>query len=323
MVSSRLLFYFVRVAELGSLTKASLGLEISQSVLSRHIRALETALGYRVFHRTGRGIALTDAGQALLPGARDLLARSAQFAEEAKALGGSPSGTVVLGMPGSIASMLAGPVYRMASEKYPRIRLRLVEGLSGVIDELLTLGRIDIGLRYNDSGKRSAGETPLCTVDLYLVGPPRDPLTSGGEVRLKSVDGRPFFLPSAPHALRRLMEDLFMRYRMRLVVPFEVDSLSTMTNVVAAGGGYTVAPRSAVARYEDAGTVQLARITHPTISRMLVMSLPVKGALTSATRVTAGLITDLVRDLVDDGQLGRIGAGALMKRTQRSTGAKG
>lgn len=317
MLSTRLLFYFVRIAESGSLTKASVGLQISQSVLSRHIRALEGALGYRVFHRTGRGIALTEAGQALLPGARDLLARSAQFADEAKALGGSPSGTVVLGMPGSIASIVAGPLYRMANEKYPRIRLRLVEGLSGVIEELLMLGRIDIGLRYNDGGRRRTGETPLCTVELYLVAPPGDELSSSGRVRLRALGNRPFFLPSAPHALRRLMEELFAKHRMPLVVPLEVDSLSTMTQVVAAGGGYTVAPHSAVAHYEAAGRVQLARITNPSIERVLVMSLPPKGPLTRATRVTASLISQLVAQLATRGQLGGITKSAAGHRRAR------
>jgi len=306
MLSSRLLLYFVRIAELGSLTRASAALQMSQSVLSRHVRALEGMLGYRVFHRTGRGISLTDEGQVLLPAARDLLARSAQFMDEAKALGGEPSGVIVLGMPGSIASILAGPVYKMAQGRYPKVRLRLVEGLSGVIDELLTLGRVDIGLRYADGPRRRAGETPLCTVDLHLVAPMGDTLTAGGSVRLRELRGRPFFLPSAPHAVRRLMEELFAKHRMTLHVPLEVDSLSTMVQVVAAGGGYTVAPYSAVAHLEAAGRVQLARITHPTISRTLVMAFSAKGPMTGAIRVVAALISDLAAELVREGRVGGI-----------------
>ena len=320
MLTPRLLLCFVRIAELGSLTRASVGLQMSQSVLSRHIHALEDALGFRVFYRTGRGIALTEAGQALLPGARDLLTRSAQFMDDAKALGDAPSGTVVLGMPGSIASILAGPMYQAAREKYPRVRLRLVEGLSGVIDELLTLGRVDMGLRYADGEKRRPAETPLCTLDLDLVAPPGDRRTAKGSVRLRELDGLPFFLPSAPHALRRLMEDLFARHRMSLHVPLEVDSITTMAQVVAAGGGYTVAPRSAVAHLEAAGRVQLARITHPRISRTLVMALSPKGPLTGAARVIASLISELVQELVREGRLGAIPRSGSKRLTARSAG---
>jgi DNA-binding transcriptional LysR family regulator len=306
MLTPRLLLCFIRTAELGSLTRASVGLQMSQSVLSRHIQALEDSLGFRVFYRTGRGIALTDAGRALLPQATDLLARSARFMEDAKALGGEPSGTVVLGMPGSIASILAGPMYQAARERYPRVRLRLVEGLSGVIDELLTLGRVDIGLRYSDGEQRRAAETPLCTVALSLVAPPGDRLTAKGSVRLRQLEDLPFFLPSAPHALRRLMEDLFAKQRMTLHVPLEVDSLSTMAQVVAAGGGYTVAPPSAVAHLEAAGRVQLARIAHPTITRTLVMALSPKGPLTGAARVIESLIPALVGERVRQRELGAI-----------------
>jgi LysR family nitrogen assimilation transcriptional regulator len=306
MLSTRLLLYFVRIAELGSLTRASAGLQMSQSVLSRHVAALEAALGYRVFYRTGRGISLTEEGRSLLPRARDLLARSVQFMDEAKALGGEPSGVVVLGMPGSIASILAGPVYKLAQGRYPKVRLRLVEGLSGVIDEMLTLGRLDIGLRYADGPKRRAGEKPLCTLDLYLVAPPGDTLTARGTVRLRDLEDRPFFLPSAPHAVRRLMEDLFAKNRLSLNVPLEVDSLSTMVQVVAAGGGYTVAPYSAVAHLEAAGRVRLARITHPTIRRTLVMALSPKGPMTGAIQAVTVLISELAAELVKEGQVGGV-----------------
>jgi DNA-binding transcriptional LysR family regulator len=110
------------------------------------------------------------------------------------------------------------------------------------------------------------------------------------------------------------MEDLFAKQHMTLHVPLEVDSLSTMAQVVAAGGGYTVAPASAVAHLEAAGRVQLARITHPTITRTLVMALSPKGPLTGAARVIEGLIAALVGERVRQRELGAIAKARLPNR---------
>ena len=59
--------------------------------------------------------------------------------------------------------------------------MRFVEALSGGIDELLTLGRIDLGLFYTRKANARRGEIPLCTVDLVLVAPSGDALTAGRE----------------------------------------------------------------------------------------------------------------------------------------------
>jgi LysR family transcriptional regulator, nitrogen assimilation regulatory protein len=151
------LTYFVHISETRSLTKASIGLDVSTSVLSRKIQQLETSLGQRLLQRTGRGVTLTEFGRALLPNAQALLAEAARFMDAAAATAGRPSGRVVVGLPGSIAAMIAGPLFRAVQRRYPSISLRLVEGLSGAIEELLLLGRIDIGLYYTRRARARRG----------------------------------------------------------------------------------------------------------------------------------------------------------------------
>ena len=104
MFDLRLLECFVRTAEVGNLTKAAFGLDVSHSILSRRIKALEDGLGYRVFNRTGRGVSLTESGKQLFAGAKELLRSARKLADEAKAAGGGPNGAVAIGLPGSIAS---------------------------------------------------------------------------------------------------------------------------------------------------------------------------------------------------------------------------
>lgn len=302
MLDLRVLESFVRIAELGSLTKAGAGLNVSHAVLSRQVQALERSLGYRVFNRTGRGVTLTEGGRHLFVGATELIERARQVTEEAVALGTAPSGVVTVALPGSVAGVIAGPLFQSAQERYPRISLRFVEALSGVIDELLALGRIDLGLFYTGKAMLRRGETPMCTVEMMVVAPAGDRMTAAGTIRLRQLKNQPLILPGFPHALRRLIEDSCMQQGFQAQVPFQVDSLSTMVEVVAAGRGYTVAPFDAVAHHVAARRVQVARITRPAIRRLLVMAEPHRGKTTIATRAVAGLISSHVMGCIREGR---------------------
>jgi LysR family nitrogen assimilation transcriptional regulator len=302
MLDLHILESFVRIAELGSLTKAGVGLGVSHTVLSRQVKALEQSLGYRVFHRTGRGVTLTEGGRHLFAGAAELIRRARQITDEAVVLGKAPSGVVTVALPGSVAGVIAGPLFQSAQERYPRISLRFIEALSGVIDELLTLGRIDLGLFYTNTQKVSRDGTPLCVVEMMVVAPAGDRMTASGTIRLRQLRNRPLILPGFPHALRRLIEDSCMQHGFRAHVPFQVDSLSTMVEVVAAGSGYTIAPFDAVAHHVAAKRVEVARITHPALRRVLVMVEPHRGKSTLATRAVAGLIGSHVKECIRAGR---------------------
>lgn len=296
MFDMRVLEIFVRVAELGTLGKASIGLDVSPSILSRQISALERSLGYRVFNRTGRGVTLTEAGKRLLPRAKDLLRNARELEEEARAIGGTVSGTVSVGVPGSIASMMAGPLFQVARTRHPRISIRFVEALSGLIDELLATARIDLGLYYTNKANARRGEISLCVVEMMLVSPPGDPLTAKASVPMKQLRNRPLVLPSFPHALRRLVEECCAQQGFAAQIALEVDSLSTMKDIVAAGSGvYTIAPFDAVAHDVAAGRVRISRIVSPAIRRLLVMASTPTGKSNAATEAIQKLIETQVR----------------------------
>lgn len=119
---------------------------------------------------------LTELGKMLLPRAKQILADVRQLESDACALSGTPTGTVLIGLPTSVAELLAGPLLERTSYLSTDSYL-LVEGLSGVVEELLRDGRIEIGLFFAKRPNLSRGDHILCLNSLYLVGPSGDALT--------------------------------------------------------------------------------------------------------------------------------------------------
>src|SRR4051812_15503359 len=89
---------FVRVAELGSLTRAGFQLGVTQPSLSRQIRALEQEFGERLLYRNGRGVTLTDVGKSLLPHFHSILAEVRAARQHVENLKTVPDGHVAVGI---------------------------------------------------------------------------------------------------------------------------------------------------------------------------------------------------------------------------------
>ena len=81
--------YFIRVAELGGFTRASIALDIAQPALSRQVRQLEVELGHTLLIRNGRGVTLTESGKQLLEHARGILYQVSRTREELGRVSGS------------------------------------------------------------------------------------------------------------------------------------------------------------------------------------------------------------------------------------------
>ena len=293
--------WFLCIAETGSLSRAALELEVSQSMLSRGIQDLEHEVGQRLFHRTGRGMSPTEFGQRLLPLARRATLEVTRFNDEAKALRGRLSGTVAIGLPGSVAARLVAPLVRATAQRYPEVSLRFVEGLSGGIEERLAARRIDIGIVFEHESRVTRAMLPLASSGLYLVGPPGDTLTARRSVPLAQVVTCPVMLPGRPHSVRTMVEAMCAERGLELRILCEVESLLAIRETVAAGCGYTIAGFDSVARDVAARRLQAAPIRDPAITRMLVMTMGPKNSITTVARAVADLIAGVAGRLVAEG----------------------
>ena len=269
---------------------------------SRAIQELEAELGHQLFHRTGRGLKLTDFGRQLFPRAQRLVAEARRFSDEASTLQGSLKGSVSIGLPGSVTALIAGPLMSACQLKYPDLFIRFIDGVSGGIEELLATGRIDIGLFYTSKVDARRGDIPLTVSDLYLIGPANDYITAKRSVSLAEVVKCPLLLPSRRGGIRTIVEENATKVGMRPRVVCEIDSLLTLVEVISTGFGYTVCSLDAVSRDINSGRVQAAIIRDPPITRTLVMVLATKNVLTAAARAVAELIPNALVRLIEEGR---------------------
>ncbi|WP_310565650.1 LysR substrate-binding domain-containing protein [Hydrogenophaga sp.] len=243
--------YFVRVAELGSFTKAALALDVAQPALSRQVRLLEVELRQNLLIRNGRGATPTEAGRLLLEHGRGILHQVERAREELGRVRGALAGRVAIGLPPSLARVLAVPLTRAFREQLPEARLSITESLSTTMQEWLVTGRLDIAVLYNAQPSPDIEITPLQDEELLLVEPRAPGLAEEPPpppVALTEVAGLPLVIPSRPNAIRMYVEAEMAAVGVRPMVALEIDGVSAILDLVADGAGAALLSRNAVAR---------------------------------------------------------------------------
>jgi LysR family transcriptional regulator, nitrogen assimilation regulatory protein len=238
--------YFVRVAELGSFTRASSALNIAQPALSRQVRLLEVELRQNLLLRNGRGATPTEAGKLLLEHGRGILHQVERAREELGRVRGALAGRVAIGMPPSIAKVLTVPLSRDFRARLPHAALSISEGLSFAMQESLINGRLDIALLYGAVATPGLAITPLLEEDLFLVQRLASRKTNQG-VSLKEVAALPLIIPTRPNAIRMLVEAEMANINCHPTIALEIDGVPAILDLVLDGAGCAVLSQNAVA----------------------------------------------------------------------------
>jgi DNA-binding transcriptional LysR family regulator len=279
---------FIHLAELGSLARASVRLDIPPSVLSRQLAQLERLCGTRLFRRTGRGVLLTEFGEQVYPRVKAMLAEADVLADDIRSAGGVPFGEVRIGLLPSTVSLLAAPLFETVRQRFPKVRLHLVEANSTQLEEHLEAGRIDMSLLGREGGDEREDDTVLIRHCLRLTGRSGDPLLQSGEIRFADLCHLPLVLPSPPHPLRARLEKLARERSVRLNMAIEADTIRLQHAIAATGGGYAITA-GGLPNISDEAT---ALIIEPMLPRSVVLSATLRRPHTLATRALYRLLQD-------------------------------
>jgi DNA-binding transcriptional LysR family regulator len=243
----RQLGYFVAVAKDNSFTKAAHRLHLSQSALSIAIRALERDLGARLFDRTRREVALSDAGRALLPEALRVLTAADAARAVVGDVGHGLRGTVRVGL------MQASPLVDMARilhryhRERPLVKIlpRPAEGGSGALADALRAGDLDVAVASLPGGPHPGLQlAPLAAEPIRLITPPEHPLAARRSVSVEELATGDFVEFPAGFGTRSAVDTAFAEAGLERRICIEVSDLATLAELVRAGLGLAALPLS-------------------------------------------------------------------------------
>ena len=255
----RQLRYFIRIVELGSMGRAALDLGVGTPALSQQISRLEGELSTRLLQRTTTGVLPTDAGLAFFRQAQ-LAIRHADAAAQA-ARQARLAGHVSIGLAPSTSGVLALPLLEAMCERYPDVRLRVVESLSGNLATMLNARQLDLAVLFETDGARRWSVLPLLDERLFVIGRRDLPgMPTGRSVRIARLASLPLVLPSGTHGLRAILDAAFARERCAPHVVLEIDGLAVLMDAVRAGLAATIQPGAATVRLpaDEMARIELA-----------------------------------------------------------------
>ena len=286
--------YFVRVAELGSFTRAAAALGVAQPALSRQVRLLEVELRQNLLTRNGRGAVPTEAGALLLEHGRGILHQVERAREELAQVRGGLAGRVALGLPPSVARALAVPLMQAFRAELPAARLAISEGLSTGMQEQLASGRLDLAVLYNAQPMAGLEIAPLAREELLLVQRAHDGRPRGA-IGLRALARLPLVIPSRPNAIRMHVEAELAAAGLKPEVALEIDGVAAILDLVEGGAGCAVLSRHAVASAARPQAFAVRRIAGRQASLTIALYTAV-SALRPATQ-TQQQVLALVRRL--------------------------
>jgi LysR family transcriptional regulator, nitrogen assimilation regulatory protein len=299
----RQLQYFLAVIEAGTLSRAAIALAISQPVLSRQIKALEDEMGSPLLHRTGRGVVPSEAGRVLEQHARKVIEEVSEATVGIRALSQAPNERVVLGMPPSLAAVLTTPLVQQFRNELPEASLGIVEAFSGHMLEWLMSGLVDVAVLYNAPRLRTLATDPLVTDEIFLLGPASDPARVGvGPVPATRLAELPMILPTRPHGLRVLLDQVLAKAGLAARAQLEINAMPSTLSLVEAGVGYTILSYSCVHQQVAAQRIRCWRIAPPTLTRSLVMATSTQRPVTQVARRLMRMVHRQIDGIVENGQ---------------------
>jgi LysR family nitrogen assimilation transcriptional regulator len=296
---------FVRVAELGSFTKAATALGIAQPLLSRHVRQLEVSLHQTLLTRNGRGVTVTDAGRVMLEHGRGILHQVALAHEELGSVRGALAGRVSIGLPPSLSRLLTVPLTKAFRKALPQAQLTLTEGFSLLMLEGLRAGRLDMALLYNPPAAPDLEMSLLLEDPLVLIAGPRPAHKLKRSMSLADLAALPLILPSRPNAFRLLIDTEMTRQQLKPDIVLEIDGLNAILELVKEGLGYAILPAYTLSNFSRPQDFSTHRIEKPRLLSQLMLVRSAHRAMTATHEATDQVVRKLLRDEL---QAYRVGA---------------
>jgi DNA-binding transcriptional LysR family regulator len=286
--------YAVALAEAQSFTKAADNEYVVQSALSQQLRKLEDELGVALFERTTRSVALTPAGEALLPLMHQVLAGVDQIKFDAQALSGTIAGRLTVGMM-EVPSESLDVAALMATfhARYPEVSVTLRSGGSDLLIEAVRDRKLDVAV-VGSNVSTPTGRltfTELFTEPLVAVLPSSHELAGRRSVLLDQLAALPFIDFPPGYGLRHETDRGFAGVTRR--VAFEVTRVDEVIQFVSQDLGVALLPESvAISRVGDNPRLALRPVAGANLYRQVNLVAPARPLRSAASQAFIGCLED-------------------------------
>lgn len=229
-----------------SFTRTAEALNYVQSSVTAQIHGLEEDLGVRLFDRMGKRVALTDAGERLLPYAEKML----ELAREASIVvsgSGHPSGILTIIAPETLCTYRLPAVLREFRARFPDVTLHLKPNTVGDLRRAMTEDGVDVAFVLEEVSSVAGLRTErLLDEPLLLVSAPDHPLASATVVHPSDIEGEPVVLTEPGCDYRQIFERSLAAAGVKPATTLEFSSTEAIKQCVMVGMGLTVLPAIAV-----------------------------------------------------------------------------
>ena len=262
-MDARQLEIFVKVAELGSFSKAAEALFLTQPTVSEHIRGLEEELGVRLLDRLGRGAAPTKAGQLLLGYGRRILELHREARQALDQFQGRMSGELVVAASTIPGEYVLPALIGRFKEKYPDIAISLLIGDTQRVVEWVLEGRAELAVAGAQIDHRALEYRELMPDELVLVVSAAHPWHGKKTATLEEVRAEPLIVRERGSGSRQALEKALAEVGLDLSdfrVVGEMGSTQAIKQGVKAGVGISLISKRAVAEECQHGTLHCVKV---------------------------------------------------------------
>lgn len=273
---------FRLVAQRGSFSAAADVLGISQPAVSLQVRQLEQFLQTRLIERTGRGVKATAAGMALLLYGERIEQAVNEAVQSVNDCSQNVSGTVSLGTGATACIHLLPPLLQQLRERYPMLVVGVTTGNTQDIARAVEENRLDMGLVTLPASGRGLDITAVLREEFVFIS-----ASAQAELSPEALQNLPLIAFEAGSGTRTLIDGWFQQAGLQVTPVMQLGSIEAIKRMVAAGLGYSIIPRMAVARRYDSEGLHVQSLS-PLLYRQL-------GVVLRQDKIRSKGITEVIR----------------------------
>lgn len=263
----RQLAAFIRVCQIGSITRAAAELNIAQPALGLQIRNLESDFGAELVARGPRGVRPTPAGELVLAWAQEVLQSRDSIRHKVRDLAAHVPASLKLGLTPSVAGLISDSLTDWASTEARSASLTVIKAFSNNISQLVEMQQLDLGLTCSTRAREALDSRPILLERLYFMGA-FDGRT--GPIELQEALDRPIALPKGRDSVRRAVDEGVLRQGLALKSTMEINSLETAKDLAVAGIAGCILPLGSAPDAASLG-LSLRPIVSPALSRTIYL----------------------------------------------------